>query len=455
MSSATTALRVARWLVTRGRRDDAVSLLCAWAVRSASDANGAKAQMLAAEAARMMPESDLLQDAIVAMQSSSRLVESESLQDAIRRWSDAEVASLEKSMTVKPPVRAQVGFNSNLRHAGHVFHVQTEDSGLERPHVITHLFADGGRIVVSHKRSYAEDVHLEDVTTRVRLLMKAQHAEMQALLRAGAFDDVVAGRAAGGMRVLVDPPRGQALSLPVTRAPEAACVLPPRCRFVTLRYASNKRSESPRDLHHASKRPLRPGQTVMTPMPDILQDALERGAPEAWSSLGVELRVVQHGRVRIRAIDPTGACDVWVRIRTAVEIEPDDEFLVGDQVLVLQLNPPANNHPGPGGTYFFSSPVYPSAFRVAQRLSTGHWGLCARARGRVLCIGASRGDLLIPGDARVHSLHCTIEERGGAFSLSDLGSETGVFVRLRGSIDLRPADELVVGQRWMMFEADA
>ena len=33
-----------------------------------------------------------------------------------------------------------LGFNNNVRHKGRLFHIQTEDSGVRHPHVITHLF---------------------------------------------------------------------------------------------------------------------------------------------------------------------------------------------------------------------------------------------------------------------------------------------------------------------------
>ena len=49
------------------------------------------------------------------------------------------------------------GFNTNFRHRGVLFHVQTEDSGIENPHVITHLF-HGGNILASQKREYSDQL---------------------------------------------------------------------------------------------------------------------------------------------------------------------------------------------------------------------------------------------------------------------------------------------------------
>lgn len=87
----------------------------------------------------------------------------------------------------------QVGFNTNVRHKNRVFHLQTEDSGLARPHVITHLFMDGGRILKSEKRSYAEHVGREGCAATVRQLMKEQHRALFIALREGQFDGLIEG----------------------------------------------------------------------------------------------------------------------------------------------------------------------------------------------------------------------------------------------------------------------
>ena len=82
-----------------------------------------------------------------------------------------------------------VGYNTNLRHKGKTFHVQTEDSGVKRPHIISHIFADGGRIVATRKTSYSEHVDAENLEEIVRKLMKDQHKEMLVGLRDGIYDE--------------------------------------------------------------------------------------------------------------------------------------------------------------------------------------------------------------------------------------------------------------------------
>ena len=87
-----------------------------------------------------------------------------------------------------PPL---LGFNNNVRHHGRVFHIQTEDSGTKRPHVTTHLFADGGRILKSVRTDYAEHVGLPEMGATVKRLMKEQHKAMFVALRSGELDPMI------------------------------------------------------------------------------------------------------------------------------------------------------------------------------------------------------------------------------------------------------------------------
>jgi hypothetical protein len=91
-------------------------------------------------------------------------------------------------------VKAQsplLGYNNNVSYKGCVYHVQTEDSGSRRPHVVTHLFAEGGRVVKSSKTSYEQLVGVSDQNEQVRGLMKQQHKAMLVALREGFFDQLL------------------------------------------------------------------------------------------------------------------------------------------------------------------------------------------------------------------------------------------------------------------------
>ena len=89
---------------------------------------------------------------------------------------------------VPPPL---LGFNNNVRHRGRIFHIQTEDSGIRNPRIVTHLFADGGRIIKTTRTEYTEHVARPDMQTFVRGLMKEQHKGMFTALRLGDLDKLL------------------------------------------------------------------------------------------------------------------------------------------------------------------------------------------------------------------------------------------------------------------------
>lgn len=82
------------------------------------------------------------------------------------------------------------GANTNVRHRGIIFHVQTEDSGRANPHVISHLYHHG-TILASQKTEYADQVDSEDLEGVVRGLIETQHKTMLKSLTGGEYDDLI------------------------------------------------------------------------------------------------------------------------------------------------------------------------------------------------------------------------------------------------------------------------
>ncbi len=159
----------------------------------------------------------------------------------------------------------------------------------------------------------------------------------------------------------------------------------------------------------------------------------------------------QKGRMWL--VDLEAGNGVFLRIRQPVELEIGDEFMVGDQVLLIERNPEPNDGPGPGPTYFYSSPKWPSSFRVVQLFEGGAKGACVVARGTTMQIGSAIGDFVFTADPLVEDQHCLVEEQAGSIVLSDLGSRTGVFVRIKGEQELLAGDEIIVGRTRMALEA--
>ncbi len=437
------ALRVAKWLMERGRPDESVMSLCAWAVMGP---NTPSSQKLLAEALRIDPSSKIAQQAFERMEGMSG--EHSLLEQAIDYFDEARMASLEQELRRPTFRRAQMGFNNNIQFQGQTFHVQTEDSGLDSPHIITHLFADGGRVIKSHKRSYTSAVSQEaDIATYVRELMKAQHLEMVLLLRDGRFDGVIAGREVGGVSLLTDLPKPDILK----------------------RINKKKKGSETSLVDQAPQSSARPAQK---PLYRLNVTRSLYGGPDGYSptsevtTIGGEgfvalrgerfcfrreaLLLWKEGRLFVEDLDEGNG--VFIRIQSPTELNWGDEFIVGDQLLRLEQNPQPDDEPDPDPTYFYSSPKWMSSFRVVQVLEGGALGACVVARGNALQIGSVMGDLVFSDDPLVGHQHCLVEETAGTVVLTDLDSRSGLFVRVRGEFELVTGDELLIGRTRLAVE---
>ena len=449
------AARVAKWLMDKGRPDDAVALLAVWATNGPNDPEG---QELLAEALRIDPSANLAKLAFERMEGVAS--EQGPLDEAIGRWSAEELKKLEREMVRPSFLRAQVGFNNNVKYKAQTFHIQTEDSGLGKPHIITHLFADGGRVIKSHKRSYAEHVDRDDVAPFVRQLMKGQQLEMALSLREGRFDEIIEGRALGGMELLDYPPKADVQKLATQKKSRV---------MAGVMAGGEPEHPSIPDVSGAASAPGAESQRVYFKLSVVRSMG---GGPAVYQPKGTEAIIGSAGGIvlpnepfchpreaavrfrngRLWLHDFEAGNGVFLRIKSAVELGPGDEFIVGDQLLRIERNPVPKDGPDPGPTYFYSSPKWLSSFRVVQIFIGGALGACVLARGTTLQIGSALGDFVFPSDPLVSEQHCLIEEQAGTILLTDLGSRTGVFVRIKGEQELVSGDELLVGRTRLLVE---
>ncbi len=77
-----------------------------------------------------------------------------------------------------------IGYNTNIPYKGKQYHVQTEDSGLANPFIVTLLYHKGA-ILRSTRTSYSHIVGHPDFETELREIMKTQHREMIRFLISG------------------------------------------------------------------------------------------------------------------------------------------------------------------------------------------------------------------------------------------------------------------------------
>jgi len=82
------------------------------------------------------------------------------------------------------------GLNTNIKYEGKIYHVQTEDGGVNNPIIVTLLY-HGGTILATRKSSYADilkDGRLSGIAREaVKQVMEGQHRLMIEELLSGKY----------------------------------------------------------------------------------------------------------------------------------------------------------------------------------------------------------------------------------------------------------------------------
>ncbi len=79
------------------------------------------------------------------------------------------------------------GFNTDIKHNDKVYHIQTEDKGLQNPYIESLVYV-GGEILASKKTSYAEQAKVNVDEKWILGLMEQQHRTMIAAIKRGRLD---------------------------------------------------------------------------------------------------------------------------------------------------------------------------------------------------------------------------------------------------------------------------
>jgi len=79
------------------------------------------------------------------------------------------------------------GFNNNIVYRDEVYHVQTENRGIENLEIVTLIYKKGA-IVASKRNKYDEIMSDEDSEETIKQLMENQHKNMIKALIGGQLD---------------------------------------------------------------------------------------------------------------------------------------------------------------------------------------------------------------------------------------------------------------------------
>ena len=160
----------------------------------------------------------------------------------------------------------------------------------------------------------------------------------------------------------------------------------------------------------------------------------------------------REGKLFVR--DENSINGVFLRIRAPSRLESGAVFLLGEQLLQVEALPPDfGPQPDSEGTYFYASPKRASKMRVIQRLRGGEIGLIVRARGDSITLGREGNDLNFPDDPFISGRHAEVSiGPDGMFTVTDVGSKNGTFVRISDESPLEHGDYVFLGQQLLRVE---
>lgn len=170
----------------------------------------------------------------------------------------------------------------------------------------------------------------------------------------------------------------------------------------------------------------------------------------------------RHARVRrqgdqyfVRDLDSVNG--VYVRLRDSIEIVHGDFVLVGQQVLRLEVLDDVESPFGPAGVHgvlVFGTPETPRAARLMQYTTEGLVRDVFYLYRNETVVGRENGDIVFTDDPFLSRRHAAVrfDRAQKKFSIADVGSSNGTFVRIRGERALAHNDQFRVGRHLFRFE---
>ena len=141
-----------------------------------------------------------------------------------------------------------------------------------------------------------------------------------------------------------------------------------------------------------------------------------------------------------------------------MELRDGDLILIGQQVLRFEVVKDADEGFGAAsehGTLLFGTPAAPRYARLGQVTTEGAVRDVHHLHKAETVLGRESGDIVFTEDPFLSRRHAVIRMRAGdrRFSLSDLDSSNGTFLRVRGEVAVGHGDEIRIGQQ--LFRVDA
>jgi len=150
---------------------------------------------------------------------------------------------------------------------------------------------------------------------------------------------------------------------------------------------------------------------------------------------------------------------VFVQLHEPTPLRDGDTLLLGLVVLTFNLAGPGEQSLGPAedrGTLVFGSPGAPRYARLTEKTTEGAVRDVYVIGREETILGREVGDIVFTGDPFMSRRHAAIvrDTSSGQFTVQDLGSSNGTFLRIHGRAELPAGDHMRIGQHVFRFEVE-
>jgi pSer/pThr/pTyr-binding forkhead associated (FHA) protein len=142
----------------------------------------------------------------------------------------------------------------------------------------------------------------------------------------------------------------------------------------------------------------------------------------------------------------------FLRMREPRKLSDGDEFMVGEQLLRVEILDLQREYPMKEDTLMYISPPKDYAFRIVQVVRGGREGAAYCSPNNDILIGREGCDINLSGDQHVSRQHARVTWENGTVQLADLDSKNGTFVRIDDEELLEHGDYLMFGAELMRVE---
>jgi len=150
---------------------------------------------------------------------------------------------------------------------------------------------------------------------------------------------------------------------------------------------------------------------------------------------------------------------VFVQLHEPTPLRDGDTLLLGLVVLTFNLAGPGEQALGSAedrGTLVFGSPGAPRYARLIEKTTEGAVRDVYVIGREETILGREVGDIVFTGDPFMSRRHAAIvrDSSSGQFTIQDLGSSNGTFLRIHGRAELPAGDHMRIGQHVFRFEME-